>query len=95
MSREAVQRCERHGNQCAYTGTEPDRCPMCHRGWSVITGRDELLRAKHADKRAKKAGAVRPPAVVRAEHERDCGRPRRRTKVRTSVRTSDTEGDDR
>jgi hypothetical protein len=89
MSREAVQRCERHGGQCAYTGIVPGRCPMCHRSWSVITGRDEMLRAKHADKRAKVANVVRPPDVVRAEHERDCGRRRRTGKQTQQVPTTE------
>jgi hypothetical protein len=27
--------CPWHQGQCAYTGTEPDRCPVCHALWSV------------------------------------------------------------
>jgi hypothetical protein len=56
--------CTRHGGHCAYTGAELDRCPSCHRSWSVITGRDERQYAYQEHR------AVRPPAVVRAEHER-------------------------
>lgn len=28
--------CDRHSRLCAYTGTEPDRCPLCHSAWAVI-----------------------------------------------------------
>jgi hypothetical protein len=60
----AAEPCGHHGAQCAYTGREPDRCPCCHRGWSLITGRDERLAAHHAKPRR----TVRRADVVRVEH---------------------------
>jgi hypothetical protein len=70
IASESPQACERHKGQCAYTGTEPDRCPVCHRSWSVITGRDEDLAALHA----KPPREPRSEDVVRVEHEGRCGR---------------------
>jgi hypothetical protein len=28
--------CARHNFLCAYTGSEPDRCPRCHASWESI-----------------------------------------------------------
>jgi hypothetical protein len=28
--------CARHKGLCAYTGTEPDRCPVCHSTWERL-----------------------------------------------------------
>jgi hypothetical protein len=39
--------CPRHRGFCAYTGSEPDRCPRCHRSWSVVTGKDRETRERH------------------------------------------------
>ena len=30
--------CPHHVGMCAYLGTEPGRCPRCHRSWSLIEG---------------------------------------------------------
>ena len=70
--------CSRHGGHCVYTGTEPDRCPRCHRSWSkvatdVIDGRldtRELHEARHDRedaKRARSGGSRRPVAASAGE----------------------------
>jgi hypothetical protein len=28
--------CPRHRQLCAYTGSEPDRCPVCHTTWARV-----------------------------------------------------------
>jgi hypothetical protein len=47
--------CPHHDGRCAYLGTEPDRCPVCHRTWLAIrSGADyEGTDAAHADRHAK------------------------------------------
>lgn len=32
----ATEACDQHRGLCAFTGTEPDRCPWCHARWPVI-----------------------------------------------------------
>jgi hypothetical protein len=32
--------CPHHRGLCAYSGTEPDRCPACHSAWSLIDAGD-------------------------------------------------------
>jgi hypothetical protein len=58
--------CERHQHQCAYTGTEPGRCPFCHKLWTVILACDcdddgnsrEHHLAVHERREAKRLKAV-------------------------------------
>lgn len=50
--------CPEHGNLCAYTGHEDDRCPWCHSRWQVIIGRGyhscEDPNAWHSETRAER-----------------------------------------
>ena len=65
--------CPWHHGQCAYTGDEPDRCPVCHALWEFhpekehaehIAGR--MLHELDPDERT----ALRADAERRARHNR-------------------------
>lgn len=68
---EATIGCPQH-RLCAYTGAEPDLCPVCHRSWEVITGRDERL-ASHHSQSTQKPFSPRPEGIVRALHRQSHG----------------------
>jgi len=40
-------RCPTHKGLCAYRDDDPARCPVCHRSWTVIEGRDGEQRDAH------------------------------------------------
>jgi hypothetical protein len=53
--------CPHHHGLCAYTGTEPDRCPTCHMSWERIDRCDHCeSREKHAASCGQQKAGARP-----------------------------------
>lgn len=59
LPRRQRSRCPWHAGQCAYTGDEPDRCPICHALWTSYD--DEY--DEHAEHIAKRMVADLEPEL--------------------------------
>jgi hypothetical protein len=55
-----------HHSWCAYTGSEPDRCPRCHRAWALIDSDSEhTAQHDHDDARRARDAALWPERAKR------------------------------